>query len=83
MEKYKDVVDAVLQLCEEVAKLTGNKWDDSVVSLVESFLEKFFSVPKIYGSALVGPESPEVKTMPAWLVPFILALLEALGKVKD
>lgn len=83
MEKYKNLIDKTLATLAEVASLTENTIDDTVVSGVRLLFERYFGTGRVFGvpanaaaldAAVYGTDTG----LPLWAVPIIAAILRAL-----
>jgi hypothetical protein len=85
MEKYKDLISAVLATARELAKFTDSTVDDSVVSAVELLFARYFGLagsPPVMHAAICTASTvhadAQAAGIPAWMIPIVTAVLRAL-----
>lgn len=81
MEKYACLIDHLVHAAEEAAKLTNNQWDDVAAKAARTLFEKFFDCPHTDEVVVKMQARPEVGAIPAWVLPLVLSLIEALSKI--
>lgn len=83
MDKYKDLIDKAISMCEEAAKLTGNTWDDAIAAAARTIFQNVFTRPIVGGSerSAVANEATCHAAMPSWLMPLVIEIAAQIIKL--
>jgi hypothetical protein len=78
--EYHAVFCYTLSLCAELARLTGNTWDDAAVAAVSDLYHKLFGPqPAAAPGSVMGVEAVVAGSgVPPWLVDALTALFRRL-----
>lgn len=84
MDQYKDIIHKAILLAEEIAKKTGNIWDDQAASIAHAVFDRWFGIVhgvkcgKVMAPARYTLTVEEVAAMPDWLQKILQAIAAIL-----
>ena len=82
MEKYQGLACALAKMLEEIAKLTGETWDDSIAARIHIVVRAIFGCEHHAGSTAYGVayDSGRANDLPTWILKLLPAILELIER---